>query len=241
MSAKCFIGTSGWFYEHWQERFYPKELAKKDLLNFYVKYFDTVELNSSFYHLPKEETVKNWYKRAPSGFIFAPKASRLITHYQKLINIKESLGLFLKRIKALKEKLGPILYQLPPSFKKDTKVLEKFVKILPRGLRHTIEFRHTSWFEKEVFDILRNNNIAYCIISMPNFPVKLETTADFSYIRLHGAGGKYSSCYTNKQLRDWSKNIKNFLKEKLDIYVYFNNDANAYAVKNALQLKRFLK
>jgi len=238
---ECLVGTSGWFYEHWLERFYPKGLAKKELLNFYIKYFDTVELNSSFYHLPKNETVKNWHKKVPSGFIFAPKASRLITHYQKLVDTKESLSLFLKRIKALKEKLGPILYQLPPSFKKDTKVLRNFIKILPKGLRQTIEFRHTSWLTKDVFDILRDNNIAHCIISMVNFPVRLDTTANFVYIRMHGTEALYGSSYSEDELKEWAKYIKGFLRNNLDVYIYFNNDANAYAVKNALQLKKLIK
>jgi len=238
---KCLIGTSGWFYEHWWGRFYPEGLKKQDFLKYYTKYFNTVELNSSFYHLPKETTVEGWHKKVPKDFIYAPKASRVITHYQKLADSKESLNLFLSRVKILKEKLGPVLYQLPPYLKKDTKLLKNFIKLLPKKLRHTIEFRNTTWLQKDVFKILKDNNIAFCIISLPKFPIVLETTADFTYLRLHGEEGKYSSSYTNRQLKGWSKNIKNFLKQKLDIYVYFNNDANAYAVNNALQLKKLIK
>ncbi|OQX53833.1 MAG: hypothetical protein B5M48_02410 [Candidatus Omnitrophica bacterium 4484_213] len=234
----CFVGTSGWYYEHWAERFYPADILKSELLPYFSRYFSTVELNNSFYHLPTIQSFKNWYKKTPPDFIFSVKASRTITHYKKLVNIEGSLEVFLSRVILLKEKLGPILYQLPPSLKKDINLLKSFLANLPKTLRQTIEFRDSSWLDKETFSLLSKFNIAHCIISMEGFPLCLETTADFVYIRMHGA--RYTTSYSEKDLKKWAGYIKDFLQKGLDVYIYFNNDYNAYAIENAKRIKELL-
>ncbi|MEA3328572.1 MAG: DUF72 domain-containing protein [Candidatus Omnitrophota bacterium] len=238
--ARCLIGTSGFYYNHWYDKFYPRELKKQELLPFFAKYFNTVELNNTFYHLPKEKVVENWHHNTPREFIFALKASRFITHIKRLKNLEDSLKVFLSRAYILKEKLGPVLYQLPPSMKKDSPRLEAFLKKLPSDIKNVIEFRNPSWLDKEIFDILKKHNIAHCIISMPDFPVRKEITADFVYIRMHGGEVLYGSNYSTKELRSWADDIKKFLKKGLDVYVYFNNDANAYAIKNATTLRKLM-
>ena len=240
MKGKCLIGTSGWYYQHWYGKFYPEELSKEKLLPYFTKHFNTVELNNTFYHLPKETTVKTWYEKVPENFVFAVKASRFITHVKRLVDLEDSLKVFLKRAYLLKEKLGPILYQLPPSMKKDPQRLTSFVKKLPKKTKNVVEFRHQSWLDDEVFAILKNFNIAHCIISMPKFPVVPEITADFTYIRMHGSSSLYGSCYQKDELKKWALQIKEFLDSGKDTYIYFNNDAQGYAVKNALDLKKIL-
>ena len=236
----CFIGTSGWYYQHWYGRFYPQGLSKERLLPYFAQSFNTVELNNTFYHLPKETTVKGWYKKAPEDFVFAVKASRFITHIKRLANLGDSLKVFLKRAYLLKDKLGPILYQLPPSMKKNPKRLTSFLKKLPKKTKNVIEFRHRSWLDEEIFGILNKFNVAHCIVSMPDFPTVLRPTSDFVYIRMHGGKVLYGSNYSAKELKQYAGWIKKFLKDGLDIYVYFNNDAQGYAVKNALALKKMV-
>lgn len=238
--GRCFIGTSGWYYQHWFERFYPKDLPKEKLLPYFAQRFNTVELNNTFYHLPQEKTVQGWYQKAPEDFIFAVKASRFITHIKRLTNLADSLRLFFKRAVLLKEKLGPILYQLPPSMKKDNKRLTAFLKRLPKSRRHVVEFRHRSWLDKETFAILKKFNIAHCIINMPNFPTMVEHTADFAYIRMHGGSTLYRSNYSQAELKTCAGWVKESLRKGLDTYTYFNNDAYGYAIKNASTLKKIV-
>ncbi|MBL7084875.1 MAG: DUF72 domain-containing protein [Candidatus Omnitrophica bacterium] len=238
--GRYFVGTSGWYYQHWLGRFYPDDLPKEKLLPYFAQHFNTVELNNTFYHLPKEETVKGWHKKAPKDFVFSVKASRFITHIKRLANLGDSLKVFLKRASLLKEKLGPILYQLPPSMKKDPERLSSFLKKLPKRMKNVVEFRHQSWLDEEIFRLLAKFNVAYCVVSMPNFPTILAPTAEFVYIRMHGGSSLYRSNYSKAELKQCTGWIKKFLQDGLDTYVYFNNDAYAYAVKNALVLKKML-
>lgn len=235
------IGTSGWSYKHWVERFYPKDLKPKDLLSFYAQHFPTVEINATFYRLPFEAMVKGWYKKTPDDFLFALKVSRVITHYKKLRDIEDAWHTYFNRLEILGKKRGVFLHQLPPSLLKDIELLEKYLKFLPKNFYHCVEFRHKSWFEDEVFKTLRKYNIAFCIISMPKMPVIFEVTAPFVYIRMHGSQSLYSSCYTEKEIKYWAGKIKKFLKQNLRVFVYFNNDTNAYAVFNAQRLKELLE
>ncbi len=236
----CFIGTSGWYYQHWYERFYPQGLSKERLLPYFAQSFNTVELNNTFYHLPKETTVKDWYKKVPGDFVFAVKASRFITHIKRLANLGDSLKIFLKRAYLLKEKLGPILYQLPPSMKKDRRRLADFLKKLPKKAKNVVEFRHQSWLDEETFTILKKFNVAHCIVSMPDFPTVVRATSGFVYIRMHGGTILYGSNYSKAELKQCAAWIKKFLRDGLDAYIYFNNDASGFAVKNALALKEML-
>jgi uncharacterized protein YecE (DUF72 family) len=239
--ANLKIGTSGWSYRHWKELFYPAELSSKNWLKFYSRHFDTIEINSSFYRLPKRETFENWAKITPDKFLFSVKASRFITHIKRLKNCEEPLKNFFTRVLELGEKLGPILFQLPPNLKKDSSRLNDFLKILPAGYRYVFEFRNDSWFDDQTFDALRENNCALCIASSPIFPYVEKLTADFTFIRMHGGTILYGSKYNKDELEDWAKKIKSWLKDNIDCYIYFNNDAFAHAVENAGELKLILE
>ncbi len=234
----CFVGTSGWYYEHWVGCFYPSEILKSELLPYFSQHFLSVELNNSFYRLPSIENFKNWHKKTPPNFIFSVKASKTITHYKKLAGIENSLKLFLDRVIFLKQKLGPVLYQLPPFLKKDINLLGSFLSELPKNLRQTIEFRNFSWLDKDVFNLLAEFNVAYCVIDLQGFPTCLETTADFVYIRMHGVAESIS--YPDEELKKWAGYIKDFLRDGRDVYIYFNNDYQGYAVENAKKIKTFL-
>ncbi len=266
--AKVLIGTSGYNYPHWADGvFYPKDLPQSKWLEHYCKYFDTVELNVTFYHLPQEKVFEGWHKRTQKNFLFTIKGSRFITHIKKLKDCRGPLALLAERAKNLKEKLGMILWQLPPQLKVDISKLKDFCQLLnskfPK-IRQTFEFRHQSWFSKDVYDILKKHNFALVICDYP-FELMTEKrkpwgkrktiiileTADFIYLRRHGPpatpgrsnGGRgasalYSSNYSDKQLRQDTEQIKKWTKAKKDVYVYFNNDAAGYAVKNGLKLKK---
>ncbi len=238
---KFLIGTSGWWYDHWYGKFYPPELEKREWFSHYAKVFDTVEVNSSFYRLPFEGMVKGWARKAPKGFKFTLKMWRRVTHLKRLKGVEEDLSIFFERVKPLEKQYGAILHQLPPSLKVDLPVLERFLKMLPEGLDHAVEFRNESWLESRTFSLLKKYNVAYCITSMPEFPELFELTADFSYIRLHGRETLYGSSYSDDELKRWTRKIRGFLRKKIKrVYVYFNNDNNAYAVKNALKLRELL-
>ena len=247
LMPKAYIGTSGYIYNHWSGVFYPEGLAKDKWLEYYCKFFDTVELNVTFYCLPQETAFKNWYKRTPDNFIFTLKGSRFITHIKKLNDCEEPLELFFNRAKHLKEKHKMILWQTPPNFKVDLERLEKFCglleKISPPKLHHAFEFRHESWFCEEVYQILEKYNVALVKGDYPlGIPQEdMPETADFVYLRRHGPSDLYSSNYSDNQLKKDAKHIKNWLNNNKDVFVYFNNDADGFAIKNALKLKKMIK
>jgi uncharacterized protein YecE (DUF72 family) len=235
--SKLFIGTSGWNYGGWEEGvFYPKGLSKADQLFFYAENFKTVELNASFYHLMPAKTFQNWHQKTPEDFIFAVKASRFITHVKKLKDASKPWKNFINNAKYLKEKLGPILFQLPPKWKCDSARLKNFLKILPSRYQYCFEFREKSWFCEEIYQILTKKNAALCLSDSPSFPFEEKITAPFIYIRLHGPGSLYASNYSKKQLKNWAEKIKKYLTDRFDVYTYFNNDAFGYAPKNAEEL-----
>jgi uncharacterized protein YecE (DUF72 family) len=237
----CYVGTSGWHYEHWRGDFYPEKLPKAKWLEFYAGRFNTVELNSSFYRLPSEAAFSNWHDSTPVNFTFSVKVSRFITHIKRLRDIEESLEKFIDRAKILGEKLGPLLYQLPPSMHRNDELLELFLSNLPKGMKHVFEFRHQSWFEDGVFQILRRYNAGFCVYDMPSVTCPLVATAGFIYIRFHGSTGLYWSCYSDEELADWARRLAALAENYKAIYAYFNNDARGFAVKNALTLENFLK
>ncbi len=237
---KNFIGTSGFSYRHWKGVFYPEELSQKKWLEFYTKSFNTLELNSTFYHLPKESTVKNWVKRTPNDFVFSVKASRFITHMKKLKDAQESIQLFMQRASLFMDKLGVILFQLPPSMKKDAALLKDFLLLLDKDKRYAFEFRHKSWISDDIYSILKEYNVAFCISDTPEYPYAEVITANFSYIRLHGHTVLYASNYTEEQLRRYAYLVNQWNKNGIFAYIYFDNDFSGYAVKNALQLKKMI-
>lgn len=239
---KIHIGTSGYSYSHWQDVFYPASLSESKWLEYYVKYFKTVELNITFYRLPQEKIFKSWYKRTPKDFVFAVKGSRFISHIKKLKDVAEPLKLFFSRLKYLKKKTCVVLWQLPPAWKLNLKRLEEFLKMQKRyKIRQAFEFRNKTWFCPEVYQLLKKYNAALCIADSPDWPEVEEATADFIYIRLHGGKILYGSNYSAAELKEWAKKIKKWTKNRKNVYVYFNNDFEGYAVKNALELKEILK
>lgn len=240
--GQIFIGTSGWNYKHWIGTFYPVDTKTGDQLSFYTKQFKTVELNNPFYHLPSPQTFANWRKNTPKDFLFAVKASRFITHNKKLNVEKENIALFLNSAKRLKEKLGPILFQLPPKWNVNTERLERFLKKLPKKYRYTIEFRNQTWYTQEVYDILRKYNCSFCIYELAGHRSPHEITADFVYVRLHGpTPSKYAGSYSDKVLKDWAKICLQWKKQGKNVYVYFDNDQLGYAAFNAKSLLSFIK
>lgn len=243
---KIFIGTSGYMYSHWEKGvFYPSDWPKSKKLEYYAQHFRTVELNNTFYRLPKESVFENWRKRTPKNFLFAVKVSRIITHVKKLKDCKREWQIFLKRALKLKEKLGPFLFQLPPYFKKDEKRLKNFIKMIlknsPPALKFAFEFRNESWCDNKVYQILKEKNLAWTIVDSPCWPKKEILTANFVYLRMHGSKVLFSSEYTKKEIKDLAQKIKNWAKKGLNVFCYFNNDAHGFAIKNAKELLNFLR
>lgn len=241
-----FIGTSGYNYLHWwNDVFYPSKLPQRKWLEFYSKYFDTVELNITFYRLPTKNAFESWYQRTPDQFVFSTKGSRFITHIKRLKNCGEPLSLFLNLTSSLKEKLGIILWQLPPRFKVDLRRLEEFSELLlsfptSKKIPQAFEFRDESWLQSEVIKILKKFNFSLCISHGLGLPIKEEITSNIVYLRLHGGEILYGSNYSEDQLRQWAKKIRKWEEDGRTIFVYFNNDAHGYAVKNAITLKEIL-
>lgn len=233
------IGTSGWHYNHWIERFYPKDLPKNKWLTYYAKHFDTVEINNTFYHLPKAKTVENWHRITPKNFLYVVKANRFITHIKRLNEPAEPVERFFEIVNLLKEKLGPVLYQLPPSFHKELDRLKEFIGFLPDTTKSVFEFRHKSWFSQDTYKLLEKHNCSFCIHDMPGVKTPLVVTGDTIYIRFHGSTGRYEGNYTKSMLGKWADWIK---KQKVKkSYAYFNNDYNAYAISNAKTLREMFQ
>lgn len=234
---KIFIGTSGWHYKHWIGTFYPKETKANEQLAYFLKYFDTVEINNSFYRLPTPETFDTWKRSVPDNFLFSVKASRFITHMKKLKDPVLSTEKFFNNVNFLGEKLGPILFQLPPSWQLDYQRLEEFMSHIPAGYQYTFEFRNETWYNEKIYDLLKKYNCAFCIYEIDRHLSPFLTTADFIYIRLHGPGGKYEGSYSDETLSEWSDKCLKWKAEGKKVYIYFDNDQAGYAAFNALRLK----
>jgi uncharacterized protein YecE (DUF72 family) len=235
------IGCSGWNYKHWRELFYPKGLPPRQWLLHYARFFDTVEVNSTFYRLPKRHAVENWVRESPSGFLLTIKMSRYVTHIKRLTRLDESLALFYSRIDPLvgSPKFGPVLWQLPPTFKRDDERLAGALAKLPPG-RHCFEFRDRSWFVEAVYELLRAHGVALVIGDSPKYPFQThELTADWTFIRFHhGRRGRRGN-YSESELEEWTQRIEGW-RESIDVYGYFNNDWEGYAIRNGLWLKERL-
>ena len=229
------IGTSGWAYKDWNGPFYPDEVKTKDRLSYISRRFPTLEINASFYRMPTDKAVAGWREQTPDDFLFAWKASRYITHNKKLKDAADSLDYLFERTKGLGDKLGPILFQLPPNLHRDDARLEAFLDLLPARHRYSIEFRHPGWYADEVLAMLKARNIALCISDHHHAPAPWEATADFIYLRGHGPGGRYHGRYGEAALRDWAAHIRRWGKDR-DVFVYFDNDIKSAAPKDAAQL-----
>ncbi len=231
------VGCSGWQYRHWRGDFYPAELRPNEWLEYYAQRYDTVEVNNSFYRLPEKGVFGNWRRRAPAGFLFAVKASRFLTHMKKLKDPEEPVDRLFSRAKELGTKLGPVLYQLPRQLTKNIDRLEQFLSVLPRRVKHTIEFRDPSWYDDHVFEVLRARNVALCLHDMPGSQPPRVVTASFVYVRFHGATGKYSGGYPDDLLGEWADWL---VANHKPGFLYFNNDIGGHAPRDAARLKAML-
>jgi uncharacterized protein YecE (DUF72 family) len=231
------VGTSGWSYQSWRGPFFPREVMVKHHLAYYASQFDTAELNGVFYRTPSLETVRTWHDTTPDGFLFAWKASQFITHWKRLgPTSRNSLDLINERLRILGRKTGPVLFQLPPRFVRDDNRLKRFLPMLSKRWRYAFEFRHPSWYDETVYELLRRHNAALCISDHHDAPAPWITTADFVYIRGHGPGGAYKGSYSDSTLRSWSQSAVAWCKAGRPVFIYFDNDQKSAAPLDGLRL-----
>jgi uncharacterized protein YecE (DUF72 family) len=238
------IGCSGWNYASWKDEFYEGKPARL-WLEHYARHFDTVEVNNTFYRLPNRDAVANWERTAPPGFTFTIKASRYLTHIKRLLDLGPGLERFYERIEPLRSspKMGPLLWQLPPTFKRDDERLRKALERLDRTTeRHCFEFRHPSWFVAEVYELLREHGAALVIGDRPEVK-DFQThvfTAPWTFVRFHyGSRGRRGN-YSESELEEWARRFRSWSAD-VEVFAYFNNDWEVFAVRNALRLKRILR
>ncbi len=231
------IGCSGFYYKHWREKFYPKGLPRRKWFEFYCEYFSTVELNVTFYRYPKLEGLQDWYDRSPRDFRFTVKAPRLVTHYKKFNNaLRETHDFYQLAGQGLREKPGPVLFQLPPNFTYSEKNLENVLATLDPGFTNVVEFRHESRWNRKVYQALRHDDITFCGISYPGLPDEVIRSVPVVYYRFHGVPHLYAPAYSLKKLRQVTDCIKGFRGVE-DVYLYFNNDIHAEAIRNGREVK----
>ena len=240
------IGTSGWSYRHWRGVLYPVGAKSPDYLRLYARVFATVELNASFYRMQRAETYRKQAEAVPEGFVLAVKAHRSITHEMRLEGVETRWREFVSSAAALGEKLGPVLLQLPPSFHCRPDLLEAFLGERRRDRceapRLAFEFRHASWFDSGIIGLLRAHGAALVVADSSRYPrAPLEITAPLAYLRFHGLEALFASSYSDAQLREWARRIREWLAAGLDVYAYFNNDAEGCAVRNALRLRELVE
>jgi uncharacterized protein YecE (DUF72 family) len=234
------IGTSGWHYKHWVGTVYPPRWPAPKMLAWYQEHFDTVEINNTFYRLPPESAVEEWRSSTPANFRFAVKGSRFLTHMKKLKDPAPGLEKFFSRADLLREKLGPILFQLPPNFEVNIPRFEEFLEALPKWHRYAFEFRNETWNIPQVLQLLSRHNMAYCPFHLAGYQSPVEITTDITYVRLHGPGGKYQGSYDDEALGVWARRIREWRRDLTSIYIYFDNDDSGYAAHNALRLRELV-
>jgi uncharacterized protein YecE (DUF72 family) len=236
---QCRIGTSGWNYKHWRGRFYPADLPQSRWFEYYAAIFDTVEINNTFYQQCTPETFDRWRKQAADDFIYCVKCNRYLTHNLKLTNAEDPLKRFFTRVRRLRANLGPLLYQLPPRWKKNVARLQEFCRLLPKKFTHVIEFREAEWLSDDVFEVLAEHKVCLCIHDLlPDHPRLV--TGPTAYVRFHGTTGKYQGRYGRTQLRPWARWIQKTADEGHDVYAFFNNDAEAFAIADAKLLRKLV-
>ncbi|HEY4206729.1 MAG TPA: DUF72 domain-containing protein [Puia sp.] len=240
-ATKIHIGTSGWSYQHWRDIFYPSDLAATSYLSFFASRFSVAEINTSFYHLPRPETVKNWASTVPKDFLFCPKISRYITHIKKLHDPEDTLPKFFDVFEPVRRRLGPVLIQLPEAVRYHENIARPFfatlVKKYPK-YRFALEVRHASWLTEEALAILRKYHISLVIAeSGDRWPYSETITGKDVYLRFHGPDGSYASSYSGKALHKYARKCIDWATAGHTVWVFFNNDINGYALKNAATLR----
>ena len=240
MAGKIHIGTSGWHYKHWLGTWYPEGTRPNEQFAYYRERFQTVEINNSFYRLPSLETFAAWRKAAPRGFLYSVKASRYITHMRKLLEPEQSFEKFWTHVAVLKEKLGPILFQLPPRWNINTERLAHFLAALPKKRRYAFEFRNATWYHDEVYALLNEHDCAFCIYELAGHLSPPAVTSSFVYVRLHGPGAKYAGSYDDAQLKSWARKCRAHARKGRDVFLYFDNDEAGYAAFNAQRLRELV-
>jgi uncharacterized protein YecE (DUF72 family) len=239
MSSIYHLGTSGWSYPGWKGLFYPPELPSSEWLPFYARHFPTVEINMTFYRYPKPETLRGWLEKTPAHFRFTLKANRQITHLKRLRNVKSEVRYFTILAGSLRDKVGCLLFQLPPSITRDLELLEGFLSTLSPEFKNVIEFRHESWYDESVWERLRARRVTFCAVSSSQVPPTAVETSAVAYFRFHGLTGGYRYNYSDEELGRWAETIRKVNAE--ECFVYFNNDYQAFAVNNCRKLSGFLK
>ncbi len=210
------------------------------MLAYYDARFDTVELNNTFYRLPTGSALENWRDSTPPQFLFAAKGSRFLTHMKKLNDPEAGIARYFDAVDVLREKLGPILFQLPPHWQVDRERFAHFLHALPSYHRYAFEFRNPTWDVPEIYDLLAGHRAGYCIFDLAGFQSPIQVTADLVYVRLHGPGGKYQGSYSDEALAAWAARIRDWHSEERSVFIYFDNDDSGYAAYNALTLKALL-
>jgi uncharacterized protein YecE (DUF72 family) len=239
--AEIHVGTSGWHYRHWIGPFYPAGMAPREFFPFYARRFSAVEIDSTFYSLPKAKTLTNWREIAPPDFVFACKASRYITHMKKLKDAADTVPGFLDGLSLLGEKLGPVLFQLPPHWAVNVERLESFLEALRPGGRYVFEFRDVTWFTGAVYRALEEHEAAFCIHDFAGRQSPMAVTAGFVYLRLHGPEEAYRGSYSEEALRDYANRLLRWRARGLEAYCFLDNDENGYAALDAMRLKEMLE
>ena len=239
--GKLYIGTSGFTYKDWRGIFYPKGVAQKNWLTFFAEHFNTVEINATFYRSFPRSVFESWYERTPAAFRFTLKGPRRITHEKQLETVEDDLKQFVENAAGLREKLSVMLWQFRPGAKADEykERFAHFLTLLPRDIRQVVEFRHSSWFNDEIYALLNRHHVGFVINDSSRWPAREVVTGDFMYVRFHGPQQLYASLYTPEQLDQWAKKIRPRLKEQ-DVYIYFNNDYGGRAIQNARELREML-
>jgi uncharacterized protein YecE (DUF72 family) len=239
--SRIHVGCSGWVYKHWRGIFYPGGLPQKRWFERYSEEFDTVEINASLYRLPLASTFEGWREKAPPGFRYAVKANRFITHMKKLKDCEEAVDTFLGLARRLKAYLGPILYQLPPSLHKDLPRLEAFLKLLPGDLEHVVEFRHKSWYDKDVLALLDRHGAGFVSHDLKGLKTPRWASGRTAYARFHGTAGKYHGRYSDEVLLDWTEWCLEQARSARSVWCYFNNDIHGHALEDARTLKSMVR
>ena len=233
------VGTSGWFYWHWKGQFYPEKIPTHHWFKHYTKNFKTVELNAPFYSWPKPQTVKTWARQAPRNFRYSVKVNGAITHEKRMVRTKKLIKKFYVIAEALGEKMGCFLFQFPPSYRYTPARLKSIVTQLDPDFRNVVEFRHKTWWRKSVYRAFEKNGLIFCSLSGPRLPDELVKTSDVVYVRFHGVPRWYRHNYSRHELSVWADRIQQ--SGAKEVWAYFNNDRDAFAIKNAKTLRRLLR